>query len=408
MTQNSFPIRSVIYDEDFSDLQFLKSEIGNRPIVQLGESSHGTREFNQVKTRIIKFLHQEMDFEVVAFESGFFEGYHADQNLGTFSPSGLQNFIFGVWSTNEVLELFRYVDETQSTSRPLRLAGFDVQISSPAFYNQLFPFIANLPDTAILTPELRSSITQNLNQYRANQNDHANAQCFGNRSQECSDIIEASRPIIGGLTSDLNALGDPANLSSRDMRALYITISAARGQIRNNAANFDTGDNGNTRDAGMARTFELLRENLFPNEKTVIWAHNRHIAHEESATQAVQGNPFFFTRPMGFALKNEYQDDIFSIGLYMLRGQTANNFGQPLSVLAPRNDSLEAIAYSRRLAALYFSTGGDQPQVAGNSFIFERTQAHYWGGEFGTYSMIPKDQFDGLIVIDQSSVPQYR
>jgi erythromycin esterase len=111
---------------------------------------------------------------------------------------------------------------------------------------------------------------------------------------------------------------------------------------------------------------------------------------------------------MGFHLKKEYPDELFTIALYMLRGETADNRRNTVGVLPPRDNSLEAIAYSARLAALYFSTSGDQAQVLGNSFIFERTDAHYWGGEFGAYSIIPKDHFDGVIVIDKASIPNYR
>ena len=173
------------------------------------------------------------------------------------------------------------------------------------------------------------------------------------------------------------------------MRALYIAVSAAIGQTRSSIVNADTGDGGNTRDAGMAETFGLVRENLFPGEKTIIWAHNRHIVHQESPTLSLDGQPVFIPRPMGMILKEEYPDELFTIGLYMLRGQTADNARNVLSVLPPRDNSIEAMAYSARLAALYFSTSGDQPQEEGNRFIFERTEAHLWGGEFGSYSIIP-------------------
>ena len=44
--------------DTFPDLGFLREVIGNRRIVQLGESGHGVAEFNEAKVRLIKFLHQ--------------------------------------------------------------------------------------------------------------------------------------------------------------------------------------------------------------------------------------------------------------------------------------------------------------------------------------------------------------
>lgn len=37
----------------------------------LGEASHGVAESNWAKVRLIKFLHQQLGFDVVAFESSF-------------------------------------------------------------------------------------------------------------------------------------------------------------------------------------------------------------------------------------------------------------------------------------------------------------------------------------------------
>ena len=47
--------------------------------MQLGESGHGVREFNLAKVRLIRFLHEEMGFDVLAFESGLFECWQAER-----------------------------------------------------------------------------------------------------------------------------------------------------------------------------------------------------------------------------------------------------------------------------------------------------------------------------------------
>ena len=75
--QNHNPIRSLFCD-DFSDLQFLKPLLENKRIVQLGESSHGVAQFNQAKVRLIKFLHQECGFDIIAFESPIFGCFYAN------------------------------------------------------------------------------------------------------------------------------------------------------------------------------------------------------------------------------------------------------------------------------------------------------------------------------------------
>ena len=127
--KNHRTIRSLSASRD-DDLNFLKNVIGSRRLVQLGESGHGVQEFSRAKVRLIKYLHEEMGFDVLAFESGLFECWKANE-LGDEAPHvTMGRCIFGVWYTEDVYELFEYLKETRKTSRPLILAGFDVQLSN--------------------------------------------------------------------------------------------------------------------------------------------------------------------------------------------------------------------------------------------------------------------------------------
>jgi erythromycin esterase len=58
---------------DFSDLEGLKPILPGVQVVMLGEPSHGDGTTFSAKIRLIKFLHQEMGFDVLAFESGFYD-----------------------------------------------------------------------------------------------------------------------------------------------------------------------------------------------------------------------------------------------------------------------------------------------------------------------------------------------
>ncbi len=132
---NHHPIATIHPTESdtFDDLQFFKTVLKDRRLVQLGESGHGVAEFNHAKVRLIQFLHQQMGFDVLAFESGLFECYNASHTAAANTAlATMRNCIFGVWHTNEVLPLFEYIKSTQGTARPLTLAGFDTQMSSSA------------------------------------------------------------------------------------------------------------------------------------------------------------------------------------------------------------------------------------------------------------------------------------
>ena len=60
-------------DEDFRDLQPLKKVIGDAQIVMLGEITHFDGKTFLAKSRLVKFLHQQMNFDVLVFESGFYD-----------------------------------------------------------------------------------------------------------------------------------------------------------------------------------------------------------------------------------------------------------------------------------------------------------------------------------------------
>lgn len=89
-------------DEDFSDLEPLLDAIGSARVVQLGEPSHGAGSAFAAKVRLIKFLHQRMGFDVLAWESGLYdvESSEAGLRAGVDAVASAQRGIFPVWSAS--------------------------------------------------------------------------------------------------------------------------------------------------------------------------------------------------------------------------------------------------------------------------------------------------------------------
>jgi erythromycin esterase len=75
----------------FADLQPLKSVIGNARIVSLGEATHGTREFVQLKHRMLEFLATEMGFTMFSIEANMPAAYRLNDYVlhGTGDPAEL-------------------------------------------------------------------------------------------------------------------------------------------------------------------------------------------------------------------------------------------------------------------------------------------------------------------------------
>jgi erythromycin esterase-like protein len=70
LKKHAVPLRSIDpADEDFSDLDSFRKAVGDARIVFLSEPSHGDGTSFLARTRLIKFLHQQCGFDVLAFES---------------------------------------------------------------------------------------------------------------------------------------------------------------------------------------------------------------------------------------------------------------------------------------------------------------------------------------------------
>jgi erythromycin esterase len=119
----------------FADLEPLARAIGDARIVMLGESSHGDGTTNLAKTRLVKFLHERMGFDVLVWESGVYDVDRAwrlireGESARTAAPKG----VYRVWATlNEVQPLFTYIEHEARGTRPLEIDGADIKFSALA------------------------------------------------------------------------------------------------------------------------------------------------------------------------------------------------------------------------------------------------------------------------------------
>ncbi|MEM6640040.1 MAG: erythromycin esterase family protein [Pseudomonadota bacterium] len=397
--ENAQIIRSLTADDDFSDLTFLAPLVQSKSMVLLGESSHGVREYSVAKTRLIKFLHETQGFNVLAFEGGVFDCETAqDVIVSLGAREAMRSCLFGVWQTQTLLDLFEYVRETQSTTRPLRLTGFDTQISGTRFARRAGRTAALLakvsPDRAALARQLeddfRFLIFNAQNATAATDPGMVNLRDAQTRlDTEFAALSDDLRANAALITAD-------GEFSVADvlLAAQYTATSPLL--ARQVTQRFELGAGGVPRDEGMAQNLIGLATAIYPDEKIIVWAHNAHLRH--------RGTGFLPERNMGSLVHAALADRMYTIGFYMYRGEHAFNDRRVVPVSAPQNFSLEAIFHSRRLAWLFLDLENAQ-RTPGHEWIDAATPTWAWGQWETTLRL--SEEYDGLVILDSVQSPVY-
>ena len=75
LRQHVVPLQTVEAGHGFTDLQPLGEMVGDARIVELGEATHGTREFFQLKHRLVEYLASQKGFTIFSIEANMPEAY---------------------------------------------------------------------------------------------------------------------------------------------------------------------------------------------------------------------------------------------------------------------------------------------------------------------------------------------
>ncbi len=157
LTNLSHPFNTVVAGNGFDDLAFLDSMIGDARIVSLGEASHGTAEFFQMKHRILEYLVEKKGFTVFAIEGNWPEALAANRYINSGegdAASALAAMYFWTWQTQEVramLDWMRDYNAKRGNRPALSFSGFDMQYPRVAMklVTDLFARIGDTDSEAI-------------------------------------------------------------------------------------------------------------------------------------------------------------------------------------------------------------------------------------------------------------------
>jgi erythromycin esterase len=395
------PLQSIDpSNTNYADLAFLAPLLKGRTIVELGESGHGVTEFSQAKIRLIKYLHEQLGYDVMAFESSILSTYLANEQASQLTPTAfMQDAIFAVWSTTDVVQLFSYIQSTQSTSHPLILVGFDVQLTTtyernarPGIFQQVVAQVG--PVYAQQVHDMDQVFVQNAMGSAQSAYMLANYSNLKTKYQTLTTFLDANmtqiqnayptRPLfplvvrqaVWGMSAYLDELYDDAS----SYPAVTVTSDAAR-------------------DAGMATNLELLVDNLYAGKKVIVWAHNAHIAHDASVVAEWgwknTGNWIFL----------KYGQSVYTLGLYMYQGSADWNNRTVYTIAAAPDNSVEGLLHAAGDPYVFLDFSSITVWNNDTAWMFQNFQIRDWG--FYDSAMILKNEYDGILQIDSVHPPTY-
>jgi erythromycin esterase len=359
----------------FADLGFLKKTLKDADIVFLGEQNHGDGTTFEAKSRLVRFLHEEMDFDVLAFESSITDCYLTWQEIlaGADPMKAAGKSIFRFWAESRfTTDLFSYLGTAATGEDPLILAGFDIQPSGlfqgSDNKEQIIKFLAKGPESVRLEhlPHLAAYLDQPLRFMGPQKNLEVDSAYRA--------ALTAEFAVVAGAWEQQPWSPDEAPLYRffvNTPRWLFFVWNLDFTQVDPAIANI--------RDEEMAKNLIWLKEQVYPDRKIIVWGASSHFGFNRDRLQ-----PFDGMVPTGNYVKDRFGDKSYMISFTSFDGETGSLY-DPKRSPVPRADSLSLEQALQSLGITYGYLDMRSPKVRkalGERFIARLYGYENWSGEW--------------------------
>ncbi len=288
-----------------ADLQAVARIVGNARVVGLGESTHGTREFFQLKERLVRFLVRQHDFDLFAVEANQLAVERINRYVqgGPGTAPDVMRAMFRVWNTEEMRSLVEWLraHNAEHPERPVRFIGYDMQDHATPV-DTLSAFVAErdagfLPRLRALTAEYRTSP--------------------GYATPQLPDSLRALwRARADSLVTETGARRSAwfAGAATFD-DSIRVEWALHAAELFRQAARLNASLNSPDRDSLMAANLDWALRTLYPRSRAVVWAHDVHVSHGGDAARSFNAGA-----QMGAYLTHAYRYDYRAVSLLTRAG----------------------------------------------------------------------------------------
>jgi erythromycin esterase-like protein/predicted phosphoribosyltransferase/pimeloyl-ACP methyl ester carboxylesterase len=268
--------RPLTSDDDYRE--FVK-RLANSRIVMLGESSHGTQEFYEIRRKISEHLIRDHGFNFIAVEGDWPDCYALNRYIET-GEGGRSKDVMAkfrrwpqwMWANTAVIPMIEWL-------RHYKKAGFyGLDVYS------LFDSIEVISRVASkVEPELAIRLVNRYACFEPYAHDEiAYARSLTRMPSGCREEV------ITNLRELLTLRIDEARVSRNELFDLQQNARVIANAESYYRAMLEPGpESWNVRDEHMLETLEALLRKVGPQSKAIVWAHNTHIG-DYHATDMVE------------------------------------------------------------------------------------------------------------------------
>ena len=348
------------------DLTFL-DPIADKPIIGLGESTHGTAEFFNAKRRIFRYLVENHGYKVFAFEADFGESLFIEEAVQAGRESEIPGLMsekmhFWTWRTREVQDLLEWMREYnvgKSEEDKVHYMGVDCQYNTyhPELLRQylLAADVSFMPFAEEVFSEAETAAENRFEGYSTEE-----FTAYLGQIDALQDSMIARRNTLVAATSEKDY--------ALHLRILRITRQVSEVMYYRAVEDYSV----NYRDKYMAENTAWMLE-YFEGDKVVLWAHNAHIAND----------PTYGSGSIGHYLLRDLPDDYSTVGFMFSKGDfTAVGYDndQYTGLRAhtidelPQEESLTEVFHSTSSSAFAVRVSDLQKHTEWNDFFGENTE----------------------------------
>lgn len=337
------------FDElETMDLRPLLERIGDARVVLLGESTHGTSEFQRLRARLTRELVLQRGFSIVAVEADWpdaacMDRYVRQRSVPRRAWRAFARFPAWMWRNREVQDFAEWLRAHNATLAPeqrVRFAGLDLY----SLYDSIGAVLDYLervdPAAARLARERYGCLMPWQNDPQA----YGRAALSGAYRSCEEDVVQMLRELLQGRLAQARSDDEPF------FDALQNARLVADAELYYRVMYYGSSDSWNLRDRHMYQTLLRLLDFHGPRARAVVWEHNSHVGDASATEMSARGE-----LNLGQLCREHFRSRCYSIGFGTDHGSVAaaSYWDGPLEVKPLRpalEDSYERILHETGLA----------------------------------------------------------